>query len=441
EAKKEELPDEEGSDLPDEVAEKLKDLAEQLKEFMEEQRKVISSTEDLAKIPVEEFTEDDKAKQEALAAIEEKWEKFMKEAHSDLSKLPTQDFSTEQLLSELVETFSEVEMAKDALTKKSAEIAVPVEQAGLEAAEELTTHLEKWLPDEPDRAKWSMEEPLGEFETPMTELPSELEDLVGELMEGEEDIFDEMEDVASSWADSLDKGAGWDAMDGPISNMSAQGVTGNHLPNTSEIGGRSGEGRTGKSSGEMVEDSATGKGGRKTPTRLSPDAFMGGEINDTSKDPPGGATGGGKVSGAGGEGLEGPVPPELDREMQRLKGAQASLRNKAERIGMQLKARNFPEADIELTLAHLRSLEADLKDGRYSNIARRRNVILTGLDRSREFVEGTARVELDRSRGPEGFDEEVGSAKDEVDPAGYEDLLRAYREAIRSGEPAERSTE
>ncbi|MHC4202477.1 MAG: hypothetical protein ACYSU0_21000, partial [Planctomycetota bacterium] len=143
---------------------------EQLKEFMEEQRKVISSTEDLAKIPVEEFTEDDKAKQEALAAIEEKWEKFMKEAHSDLSKLPTQDFSTEQLLSELVETFSEVEMAKDALTKKSAEIAVPVEQAGLEAAEELTTHLEKWLPDEPDRAKWSMEEPLGEFETPMTEL-------------------------------------------------------------------------------------------------------------------------------------------------------------------------------------------------------------------------------------------------------------------------------
>ncbi|MHC4253981.1 MAG: hypothetical protein ACYS9X_33115, partial [Planctomycetota bacterium] len=279
----------------------------------------------------------------------------MKEAEADLSKLPMQDFSTEQLLKELAEVYSEVEMAKDALTKKSAEIAVPVEQAGMEAAEELTTHLEKWLPDTPDRQQWSMEEPLGEFETPMTELPKELEDIVGELMEGEEDIFEEMEDVSSSWADSLDQGAGWDAMDGPISNMSAQGVTGNHLPNSSEIGGRSGEGRTGKASGEMVEDSATGKGGRQTPTRLTPDAFLGGEIEDTSKDPAGGSTGGGKTSGGGGEGLEGPVPPEVKREMERLKGAQADLRNRAERIAMQLKARNFPEADIEVTLDQIRA--------------------------------------------------------------------------------------
>jgi len=409
-AKQEALAEDDASDLPDEAAEKLRDLAEQLKDFMDEQRKVISSTEDLAKIPVEDFTEEDKAKQEALAAIEEKWEKFMREAHSDLSELPVQDFSSEQLLSELIETYSEVEMA-----------------------EELTTHLEKWLPDEPDRKQWNMEQPLGEAETPSAELPSELEDLIGELMEGEEDIFEEMEDASSSWMDSLDKGAGWDACDGPISNMSAQGVTGNTLPNSSEIGGRSGEGRTGKASGEMVEDTATGKGGRQTPTRLTPDAFLGGEVKDTSTDPAGGSTGGGKLSGAGGEGLEGPAPPELEREMERLKGAQASLRNKAERIGMELRARDFPEADIEVTLNHLRSLEADLKDGRYANIARRRNVLLDGLERTREFVEGTARVELDRSRGPEGFEEAMGSARDEVDPAGYEDLLRAYRDAIRSG--------
>jgi len=432
-AKQESLAEDDPSDLPDEAAEKLRDLAEQLKDFMDEQRKVISSTEDLAKIPVEDFTEEDKAKQEALAAIEEKWEKFMKEAHSDLSELPVQDFSSEQLLNELIETYSEVEMAKNALTGKSAEIAVPMEQAGLEMAEELTTHLEKWLPDEPDRKQWNMEQPLSEAETPSAELPSELEDLIGELMEGEEDIFEEMEDASSSWMDSLDEGAGWDACDGPISNMSAQGVTGNTLPNSSEIGGRSGEGRTGKASGEMVEDTATGKGGRQTPTRLTPDAFLGGEVKDTSTDPAGGSTGGGKLSGAGGEGLEGPAPPELEREMERLKGAQASLRNKAERIGMELRARDFPEADIEVTMRHLRSLEADLKDGRYANIARRRNVLLDGLERTREFVEGTARVELDRSRGPEGFEEAMGSARDEVDPAGYEDLLRAYRDAIRSG--------
>ena len=142
----------------------------------------------------------------------------------------------------------------------------------------------------------------------MAELPGELEDLIGELLEEEEDLFDEMEDVSSSAADSLDKGAGWDVMDGPISNMSAKGATGNRLPNTSEIGGRAGEGRSGKSSGEFVSEEAVGKGGRKTPSRLTPDPYMKGQVKDHSRDPTGGASGGGKESGQGGEGLEGPVP-------------------------------------------------------------------------------------------------------------------------------------
>ena len=55
---------------------------------------------------------------------------------------------------------------------------------------------------------------------------------------------EDVEDVTSSWLDSLDKGAGWDAMDGPISDMSAKGVTGNQLPNQQEVGGRAGEGRS-----------------------------------------------------------------------------------------------------------------------------------------------------------------------------------------------------
>ena len=168
----------------------------------------------------------------------------------------------------------------------------------------MTTNIEKWLPDTPDRERWSQEEPLTDDmkEAPMAELPKEMEDIVGKLMEDEEDLFNEMEDASSSWADSLDKGAGWDAMDGPISNNSARGVTGNRLPNTSEIAGRSGEGRQGKSSGEFVGDTAVGKGGRNTPSRLTPDAFVKGQVKDYSKDAVGGATGGGKESGGGGRG-------------------------------------------------------------------------------------------------------------------------------------------
>ena len=260
-----------------------------------------------------------------MAAAEDDWSKFMKDLHSDLSKLPEQDFANSSMAKELVEIQTELKMAEDALLKKSADIAVPLEQLGYERAEEIKTNIEKWLPDTPDREKWSQEESLTDKdkEAPMAELPGELEDIVGDLMEQEEDLFDEMEDVSSSATDSLDKGAGWDAMDGPISNNGAKGVTGNRLPNTSEIGGRSGEGRQGKSSGEFVGDEAVGKGGRKTPSRLTPDPFVKGQIKDHSKESAGGATGGGKESGKGGEGLEGPLPPQPRPARRRTAGRQA----------------------------------------------------------------------------------------------------------------------
>ncbi|HND54956.1 MAG TPA: hypothetical protein PLV92_21230, partial [Pirellulaceae bacterium] len=227
-----------GQDLPPDVQQKLKDLHDKLQEFLKQQKKIIEATENLAKKPVEDFTEEDEQKLKEMAQAEDDWSRFMEEAHSDLSKLPEQDFANPSMLEEMIEVMTELKMAEGALTKKTADIAVPLEQLGAEMAEQMTTNIEKWLPDTPDRERWSQEEPISDEmkEAPMAELPGELEDIVGELMEDEEDLFDEMEDASSSWADSLDKGAGWDAMDGPISNMSARGVTGNRLPNSSEIG-------------------------------------------------------------------------------------------------------------------------------------------------------------------------------------------------------------
>ena len=114
--------------------------------------------------------------------------------------------------------------------------------------------------------KWSIEDPTGgQTNVEQPELPKELSNLVGDLLEQEEDLFDQMEDQTSKYNGSGDKGIGWDAGDGPIANMNAQGVTGNRLPGKNEEGGRSGEGRQGKSSGEFVEDKAVGKGGRRRP--------------------------------------------------------------------------------------------------------------------------------------------------------------------------------
>ena len=342
-----------GSDLPDDAKKKLEEAKKKLEEFLKQQKKVIEASENLAKKPTEDFSEEEQQLLKTLAKTEDDFSKFMKELATDLSKLPEQDFANSSLAKELVEIQTELKMAEDALLKKSADIAVPLEQLGYERAEEIVSNMEKWLPDTPDREKWSQEESLSDAdkEAPMAELPGELEDLIGDLMEGEEDLFDEMEDVTSSAADSIDKGAGWDAADGPISNMSARGVTGNRLPNTSEIGGRSGEGRSGKSSGEFVGDEAVGKGGRKTPSRLTPDPIMKGQIKDHSKDPTGGATGGGKESGQGGEGLEGPAPKgKGPRDLERLAGKQAQLRNKAEGVDLQFQVGNYHHVDMKKIL-------------------------------------------------------------------------------------------
>jgi hypothetical protein len=432
-----EMPKRPGGDLPEEARQKLEEARKKLDEFLKQQKKVVEATESLAKTPVEDFTEKEEQKLKEMAAVEDDLSKFLKELQSDFSKLPEQDFANASALKELAEVQVELKMAEDALLKKSADIAVPLEQLGYEMAEELKTNLEKWLPDTPDREKWSQEESLTDKdkEAPMAELPGELEDMIGDLMEGEEDLFDEMEDVSSSAADSLDKGAGWDALDGPISNMSAKGVTGNRLPNTSEIGGRSGEGRQGKSSGEFVGDEAVGKGGRKTPSRLAPDPYVKGQIKDHSKDPTGGATGGGKESGQGGEGLEGPgrrTPGQ--REMARLAGKQAALRNKAEGVDLKFQVTNFHHSDLKKMIEAMSQVERDLRAGRYQNALRQRRVLAEGLGSIKQYLDGEFESRRDTTTNlPADIQKQILGGAQDPSPPGWEELNRRYFERLTSG--------
>lgn len=423
-----------GGDLPDDTKNKLAEMHAKLDQFLAQQKKVIEATENLAKVPVEDFTKEQEEALKAMAAAEDDWAKFMKDMHTDLSKLPEQDLANSSMAKELAEVQTELKMAESELLKKSADIAVPLEQLGAEMAEEIKTNIEKWLYEKPDRLKWSQEEPLTDKfkEAPMAELPGELEDLIGELVDQEEDLFDEMEDVTSSWTDSPDKGAGWDAMDGPISTMSAKGVTGNALPNASEIGGRSGEGRQGKSSGEFVGDEAIGKGGRKTPSRLTPDPFVKGQIKDHSKQAAGGATGGGKESGKGGEGLEGPArrgPGKRDAE--RLATKQAALRNKAEGIDLQFQVTNFHHTDLKKMIEVMAQVERDLKAGRYQNALRQRQALANGLGNVKQYLEGEFEVRQDATANlPTDIQKKILGSMQDPSPAGWEELNRQYFERL-----------
>ncbi|MBI4617224.1 MAG: hypothetical protein HY720_26665 [Planctomycetes bacterium] len=402
-------------------------ILEDLKRFAEEQKKAIEASENLAGKDPDDFSPEELAAIEELAEEEGKWAKFFQEAVKDLSKLYPQDFSNSSLAKEFVEAYGQVELAADALEKKNVEIAVPAEQAGLELAEEITSNLERWLSDEPDIKKWEMEDPTTDLDVPMADLPEELEDLAGDLLDQEEEMAEDTEDVTSAWMDSLDKGAGWTAADGPISNMSAKGITGNLQPNTNEVGGRSGEGRSGKSSGQMVEEEATGKGGRQTPTRNTNDPYEAGQVKDESTDASGGSTGGGKVGSVGQEGLRGTPPPEIEEAMKRIAESQAQVRNSAEKLKLSLARRSYSVEDLEEAIRRMKEMEEDLRLFRGADYEERRKEIVRELEATREVVAGLVRQSRDPSAGlPPALRDELRSAQDEEAPEAYRELLKEY---------------
>ncbi|MFP4056973.1 MAG: hypothetical protein ACLF0G_08900, partial [Candidatus Brocadiia bacterium] len=139
---KDKMDEEDVDDFPAEDEEALRDLARNLKEMVRDQKKVVETTDELAKLPMEDFTPEDEKKLEEIRAIEEKWSQFLKATISDLSKMQDQDFANTTLIPELIEIHSEIEMAKDALSKKATEIATALEDNGLMLAEKLTKQLE-----------------------------------------------------------------------------------------------------------------------------------------------------------------------------------------------------------------------------------------------------------------------------------------------------------
>ena len=416
------------NDLPPDVQAKLAELKTKLEQFAEGQKKVIEAAKRLTKAPVDTFQGEDEKILNDLKTAEDNWEKFINEALADFSKLAEQDFSNPAMLKELLSVKCDVTMAKDALSKKAAEIAVAAAGSAKTKAEKEMDNLEKWLPDKPDREKWSMEAPAGGQENiEMPDLPDELEDLVGDLLEEEEDLFEEMADVSAKATDSGEKGLGWDALDGPISSMAAKGVTGNQLPNPSEISGRSGEGRQGKSTGEFVEDKAVGKGGRRTPTRLTPEPFSKGEVDDKGSEAEGGSTGGGKISGSGAEGLEGPLPPEVKKDLKRLSGKQAALINKAEQIRAQFKVTDHSNLRLFQAITLMNRVKDDLDKFRYHNALRARKEVVGALQDTAMLLSGDVDVQADATSSmPKYIRDDIADAMNGTLPEEFREVLKQY---------------
>ena len=411
----------------------LQEMIGRLNEYIEAQKRILPETSELPRKP-EYFAGDDVAKAEKLAEEEDKWAQILTEGVDEIKLLAEQSFANPTLVSDYKEIIEHTERAADALEQKNIHLAVPLEQLGRELAEELVEDLEMWLPDVPDYIKWDLEGPPDMPDIPMAELPDELSDLIGDLLASEEELTEDVEDVTSSWADSI-SAAGWAVMDGPISNFSAKGKTGNALPNDIELNGRSGDGRAGKSSGELVENVAKGLDGRTIPTRLINDPFEQGYVEELRPQKTGGSTGGGKRSGAGAEGLSGRYAPKLMDEMNRLANMQSGIREKAERVQKSLQTIGIARRDFDEGVQLMKEVEDDMRDYRYTGITRKQRMIIRSLRRTNDAFSKDMIVWVNKAiHLPKELRDKLLDAMDEAYPSEYEGPLRTYYKALSDSE-------
>ncbi|MEI8242508.1 MAG: hypothetical protein WCI17_04515 [bacterium] len=421
---------------PPSATEEMRELRDLLKDFAKAEKRILEQSKALLEKKPEDLTDEEKEILGQLAREEQRWADLLKEKLNDMAKTPLQDFADGSIAAQFNEVWQDISKAASELYAKKLDLAVPQEQSGLENAKELVQNLEKWLSDMPDNKKWSMEEPPTMPDAPLAELPKELEDIVGDLLDKEEALTEEVEDVTSSWIDSIDKGAGWDAADGPISSMSAKGVTGNMLPNQMEVGGRSGEGRSGRSAGQMVQSTAEGKDGRQTPSRVTPTPFESGSVDDKSRQDPGGATGGGKLSGFAGKGLRGPAPPPRLDQMQRLAGKQAEIRQGAEKLSLGLRSQGLPSGDLEEAALRMREVEALAGAGRGGEIRRAFTEAVGNMREARDALREDAVVRQERGGLSRKEADALWTGLQDDIPAGYEDLVSAYYRRLSEGAAA-----
>jgi hypothetical protein len=424
--------------LPEQEREQaLKDiraLLDKLQGFLLEQDRVIVGTEELAR-KGEDLTDADRQKLEQLKQSEDKWAEVFAGSLKDIEKLTEQGFADRSIANDYKEMVEQIEEASRNLTPQLIQLAVPREQSGREMAEALVEEMEMWLPNSPDHIQWVMEEPLDFPQIPMVELPDQLWDLIGDLIESQDELNDEAEDWTSAWADSIAEGAGWEVQGGPISNFSAVGKTGNQLPDNNEISGRAGEGRSGRSQGQLVQDVVRGLEGRHTPTRLTNDAYEQGVVRELKELATGGATGGGKARGSGQEGLQGQSPPPSYENLEYMRDWQQRIRQEAQRVVGQLQVVRVNLPSLEKSVALMHAAEQAAAEGRYADMFKTQQMVLQNLRLAGELAAREMALEVDRAQ-PRSADEhrQILDAMDEPTPEEYQDAVRRYFQQLSEGE-------
>lgn len=282
-----------------EAAEVLRESGEVLEQLEKTQARVAEVTRELFKRGV--LDEEAREQLGKLDREQKEMADLLEKLANDLYQFPELPVCQE-LNSKAREIYEDVLQAMDSENTPALEIAVQKEDGILEAirkTKERVEDVEMWLMDIPDNIVWNMESfDTDEFpDIPLVPLPDELEDIVGELLDQASEIEAQSQDTTGNNI-VADAEMGWGVMDGPMPSFAAKGKSGNTRPNDNEMTGRSGSGREGQSSGELVENHVKGYEGRKTHARRTQEQLQKGLVTeDENSTLDARATGGGKLGG------------------------------------------------------------------------------------------------------------------------------------------------
>ena len=160
---------------------------------------------------------------------------------------------------------------------------------------------------------------------------------------------------------------------------------------------------------------------------MTPSPFEPGSVEDKSKESPGGATGGGKLSGFAGEGLRGPTaPPPLQQKMARLAGQQAAIRQEAETLSLKLRAYQLPTGDLETSVVQMKQFEAEATRGYGPGVRQAYSRVVDSLEEAKSVIRVQTGLRREENKLPPNMKDEIVTGLHDGVPAGYEQMAAEY---------------
>lgn len=418
---------------PDEALNAFKN---ELKSFVDEQKRIMHDRQMIADLPPEDLSDEQKDRLEALALDQSKLAEILSKAVNDFTNLNLQDFGDNAMVETSKSVFGKAEelakTAAEAAEMRQARVdAYRLETQAVEMAEKLMINCEATMGFY-DNIQFIAEVPEDEqLVAPLADLPSELEDLVGDLVTSEQEMRPEVEDIGS-YLNSLDHTAGPIA-DGTISSTSAKGKTGDQRPEDNIIQGRSGAGRSGMADGQLVEPVAKALSGNDygLRERTSNTPLESGQVKDEDTKAQTGGTGLGKTTdGTTMFGVGGQLPPKVLDMMKATTARQIEIRRAAQEIAPKLKSHNLPTAELEQSVTAMRVVEDALSKRDGVGIRSAYASAVDSLSRSRSAIGKLVVTQRTQDAALARRLEEMQSQGSAHPFKGYEQIISAYFEAL-----------